>query len=42
MLTKFDGPRFFSFGDIATSKFGKISISDHGLSIVIKKFNQLE
>ena len=31
MLTKFDGPFFFGFGDIATSKFGKISLSTHGI-----------
>ena len=30
------------FGDIATFKNGQISLFDHGLSMVIKKFNRLE
>ena len=37
------GGRFLSgFGDTATFKNGQISLSDHGLSMVIKKFNQSE
>ena len=43
MHTNFDGCRHSSFGDIATFKYGQISLSDHGLqSMVIKKFNHLE
>ena len=29
--TNFGGSGYFSFGDIATSKNGQISLSDHGL-----------
>ena len=38
MYTNFGGCGLSSFGDIATSKIGQISLSDHGL----KKFNQSE
>ena len=42
MHTNFDGCRHSGFGDIATFKNGQISLSNHGLYIVIKKFNRLE
>ena len=42
MHTNFDGCRHSGFGDIATFKNGQISLSDHGLSMVIRKFNCLE
>ena len=42
MHTNFDGCRHSGFGDIATFKNGQISLSDHGLYMVIKKFNHLE
>ena len=42
MHTNFDGCCHSGFGDIATFKNGQISLSDHGQSIVIKKFNHLE
>ena len=42
MCTNFGGRHFSSFGDIATFKNGQISLFDHGLSMVIKKFNRLE
>ena len=31
MCTNFDGRDLFGFGDIATSKNGQFSLSDHGL-----------
>ena len=40
--TNFGGCGFSCFVDIATFIFGQISLSDHGLSLVVKKFNQLE
>ena len=42
MYTNFGGRHFSSFGDIATFPNGQISLFDHGLSMVIKKFNWLE
>ena len=42
MHINFDGCRHSSFIDIATFKNGQISLSDHGLSMVMKKFNHLE
>ena len=42
MHTKFGERDLSGFGDIATFKNGQFSLSDHGLSMVIKKFNQLE
>ena len=42
MYTNFDGRDPFSFGDTATFKNGQISLSTHGLSMVIKNFNRLE
>ena len=38
MHTSFGGCSFFNFGDIATFKNGQISLSDHGIYMVIKKF----
>ena len=40
--TNFGGCSLFSFGDTATLKNGQFSLSDHGLSMVIKKLNRLE
>ena len=42
MYTDFGGRDPSSFGDTATLKNGQISLSTHGLSMVIKKFNQSE
>ena len=44
MYTNFGGRGLSGFGDIATFKFGQISLSDHGLlqSMGVKKFNQSE
>ena len=42
MHTKFSRCDLSDFGDIATFKNGQISLSTHGLSMVIKKFNCLE
>ena len=42
MCTNFGGRGHLGFGDIATFKNGQVSLSDHGLSMVIKKFNQSE
>ena len=39
MHTNFGGCGLFGFGDTATFKNGQISLSDHGLYMVIKKFN---
>ena len=40
--TNFGGRDPSCFGDTATLKNGQISLSDHGQSMVIKKFNQSE
>ena len=40
--TNFDGCGLFGFGDITTFKNSQISLSGHGLSMVIKKFNRSE
>ena len=40
MHTNFGGHGLSSFGDIATFKNSQISLFDHGLYMVIKKFNQ--
>ena len=42
MHTNFGGCDLYSFGDTATFKNGQISLSDHGQSMVIKKFNLSE
>ena len=42
MNTNFGGHALFGFGDIATLKNGQFSLSDHGQSMVIKKFNRSE
>ena len=42
MQTNFGGRDLSGFGDIATFKNGQFSLSTHGLSMVIKKFNCLE
>ena len=42
MHTNFGGRDFFGFGDIGTFKNGQISLSTHGQSMVIKKFNRSE
>ena len=42
MRTNFGGRDLSGFGDTATLKNGQISLSDHGLSMVIKKFNRSE
>ena len=42
MHTNFGGCSFSNFGDIATFKNSQISLSDHGLSMVSKKFNRSE
>ena len=39
MYTDFGGRGYFGFGNTATLKNGQISLSDHRLSMVIKKFN---
>ena len=41
MHTNFGGCGYFGFRDIATFKNGQISLSTHGLSMVVKKFNRL-
>ena len=40
MHTNFGEDSFFSFGDIATFKNGQISLSDHGLQVIIKTFKK--
>ena len=42
MHTNFSGRGLSGFGDIATSRNGQISLSEHGQSMVIKKINRLE
>ena len=42
MHTNFGGCDLSGFGDIGTFKNGQISLSTHGLSMVIKKFNRSE
>ena len=42
MHTYFGGHGFSGFGDIATFKNGQISLSNHRLSMVVKKFNRSE
>ena len=43
MYTNFDVCGLSGFGDIATSKIGQISLSDHGLqSMGVKKCNHSE
>ena len=42
MYTNFGGHSYFGFRDTATFKNGQSSLSDHGLSMVIKKFNRSE
>ena len=42
MHTNFSERALPSFGDIATFKNSQISLSEHGLSMVIKKFNRSE
>ena len=42
MHTNFKGHGLFDFGDIATFKFGQISLLDHELyTMVVKKLNQI-
>ena len=38
--TNFGGCEYFGFGDITTFKNSQFSLSDHGLSMVVKKFNE--
>ena len=42
MYTNFGGCGLSGFRDIDTSKFCQISLSDHGQSMGVKKFNQSE
>ena len=42
MHTNFSGLGVSSFRDIATLKFNQIFLLDHELSMVVKKFNQIE
>ena len=42
MYTDFGGRSYFSFGDTATFKNGQISLSDHGLQVIIKTFIKKE
>ena len=42
MHTNFGGWCLSGFGDTATFKNGKFSLSDHGQSMIIKNFNRLE
>ena len=42
MHTNFGGCTFSGFGDTATFKNGQFSLSDHGQSMVIKKFDRPE
>ena len=42
MYISFGGRDLSSFEDTATLKNDQISLSDHGLSMVIKKFNRSE
>ena len=42
MHTNFGGCDLSGFGDIGTFKNGQISLSTHGLFMVIKKFNRSE
>ena len=42
MHTIFGGCGLLGFGNIATFKNGQFSLSDHGLYMVIRKFNSLE
>ena len=42
MYTNFGGRDLSGFGDIATLKNSQISLSDHGLSMVVKKCNRSE
>ena len=40
ICTNFGERDFSSFGDIATLKNGQISLSDHGLQVIIKTFKK--
>ena len=40
MHTNFGGCGLSGFGDIATFKNGQISLSDHGLQVIIKTFKK--
>ena len=40
MHTNFGGRDLSGFGDIATFKNGQISLSDHGLQVIIKTFKK--
>ena len=40
MHTIFGGQDPSGFGDIATLKYGQISLSDHGLQVIIKTFKK--
>ena len=40
MYTNFGGCDYSGFGDIATFKNGQISLSDHGLQVIIKTFKK--
>ena len=42
MYTSFGGRGLSSFGDMAPFKKGQISLSGHGLSMVIEKINRSE
>ena len=42
MYTDFGGCGLFGFGDTATLKNGQISLSDHGLQVIIKTFIKKE
>ena len=42
MHTNFSGRALPGFGDIATFKNGQISLSDHGLQVIIKTFIKKE
>ena len=40
MHTNFGERDLFGFGDITTFKIGQISLSDHGLQVIIKTFKK--
>ena len=40
MYTDFGGRGLSGFGDTATLKNGQISLSDHGLQVIIKTFKK--
>ena len=40
ICTNFGGCSLFGFGDTATLKNGQISLSDHGLQVIIKTFKK--